>query len=102
MKDSGAGSGLAPSVAPDNPGIGVMLPYAPVQMLLFDYDDDVTMITDCFVMTSGNVSGAPICRTDEDAAKELSGFCDIILSHNRKIRLRQMILLWIFTKRSLT
>ncbi len=88
MKDSGAGSGLAPSVAPDNPGIGVMLPYAPVQMLLFDYDDDVTMITDCFVMTSGNVSGAPICRTDEDAAKELSGFCDIILSHNRKIRLR--------------
>ena len=82
------GSGLASSVAPDNPRVGVMLPYAPVQMLLFDYNDDITMTTDCFVMTSGNVSGAPICRTDEDAQKELSGFCDIILSHNRKIRLR--------------
>ena len=65
-----------------------MLPYAPVQMLLFDYNDGFTMPTDCFVMTSGNVSGAPICRTDEDALKEISGFCDIILSHNRKIRLR--------------
>ncbi len=79
---------LAPSVAPDNPNVGVMLPYAPVQMLLFDYNDGLTMTTDCFVMTSGNVSGAPICRTDEDAVKELSGFCDIMLSHNRKIRLR--------------
>lgn len=79
---------LAKSVAPDNPKIGVMLPYAPVQMLLFDYNDGLTMTTDCFVMTSGNVSGAPICRTDEDAMKELSSFCDIILSHNRKIRLR--------------
>lgn len=87
-KDPGEGSGLAPSVAPDNPGIGVMLPYAPVQMLLFEYNDDIDVMTDCFVMTSGNVSGAPICRTDEDAVKELSGFCDIILSHNRKIRLR--------------
>lgn len=79
---------LAPSVAPDNPKVGVMLPYAPVQMLLFDYNDGIKMTTDCFVMTSGNVSGAPICRTDEDAIKELSHFCDIILSHNRKIRLR--------------
>ncbi|MBQ0005315.1 MAG: carbamoyltransferase HypF [Clostridiales bacterium] len=81
-------SRLAPSVAPDNPKIGMMLPYAPVQMLLFDYNDGLEMTTDCFVMTSGNVSGAPICRTDEDAIKELSGFCDIMLSHNRTIRLR--------------
>ncbi len=81
-------SGLAFSVAPDNPYIGVMLPYAPIQMLLFDYDDDVEMATDSFVMTSGNVSGAPICRTEEDAVKEIGSFCDLILSHNRKIRLR--------------
>ncbi len=79
---------LAPSVAPDNPKVGVMLPYAPVQMLLFDYNDSIVMDTDCFVMTSGNVSGAPICRTDEDALTELSHFCDMILSHNRTIRLR--------------
>ncbi|MCD8300068.1 MAG: carbamoyltransferase HypF [Clostridiales bacterium] len=79
---------LAPSVAPDNPNVGVMLPYAPIQMLLFDYNDEVEMSTDCFVMTSGNVSGAPICRTEADAEKELSGFCDLILAHDRKIRLR--------------
>ena len=40
------------------------------------------------VMTSGNISGAPICRTDEDALSELSSMCDLILSHNRRIRLR--------------
>ena len=81
-------SHLAPSIAPGNPKVGVMLPYAPVQMLLFDHNDNVHMTTDCLVMTSGNVSGAPICRTDEDALKELSHFCDLILSHDRKIRLR--------------
>lgn len=82
-----ANSGIAPSVAPDNPKLGVMLPYAPVQMLLFDYDDGLQM-PDCLVMTSGNVSGAPICRDDNDASKELSAFTDCILSHNRKIRIR--------------
>ncbi len=81
-------SRLAPSVAPDNPDVGVMLPYAPIQMLLFDYNDELEMTTDSFVMTSGNVAGAPICRTEEDAVRELSGFCDLILSHNRKILLR--------------
>ncbi len=81
-------SRLAPSVAPDNPDVGVMIPYAPIQMLLFDYNDDVEMTTDSFVMTSGNVAGAPICRTEEDAVRELSGFCDLILSHNRKILIR--------------
>jgi hydrogenase maturation protein HypF len=45
-------------------------------------------MTDCLVMTSGNVSGAPICRSDEDAREQISGFCDLIISHNRKIRLR--------------
>ncbi len=82
------GSTLAPSVAPDNPKVGVMLPYAPVQMLLFDYNDDLTMTTDSFVMTSGNMSGAPICRDDTDALNEIADFCDLMLSHNRKIRLR--------------
>ena len=74
-------------LAPGNPTLGVMLPYAPLQMLLFDYPDDIDF-TDTLVMTSGNVSGAPICRTEEDAAVEISSFCDIILSHNRDIRLR--------------
>lgn len=78
---------LAPSVAPGNPKIGVMLPYAPVQLLLFQYDDGIEM-PDLLVMTSGNTSGAPICRDDEEAITELSHLCDAILSHNRKIRIR--------------
>ena len=81
------GGTLCESVAPDNPKIGVMLPYAPVQLLLFDYQDE-TKVSDCLVMTSANTSGAPICRDDEDALNELTGLCDVILSHDRKIRLR--------------
>lgn len=82
-----AGGTLCESVAPDNPKIGVMLPYAPIQLLLFDYQDE-TQVSDCLVMTSANTSGAPICRDDEDAMNELTGLCDVILSHDRKIRLR--------------
>lgn len=78
---------LAPSISPDNPSVGVMLPYAPLQMLLFDYPDAVQM-TDCLVMTSGNVSGAPICRNDEDAQEQIGAYCDLILSHDRRILIR--------------
>ena len=81
------GGNIAPSVAPDNPKIGMMLPYAPVQLLLFQYDDGIEM-PDCLVMTSGNTSGAPICRDDEEAVAELSHLCECILSHDRKIRIR--------------
>lgn len=80
-------SHLAPSVAPGNPKVGVMLPYAPVQLLIFQYDDGVEM-PDLLVMTSGNTSGAPICRDDTEAVAELSHLCDCILSHDRKIRIR--------------
>lgn len=79
--------GLCESLAPDNPNVGVMLPYAPIHMLLFDYDDEIKM-SDYLVMTSGNISGAPICRDDDDAVKELSHICDCMLSHDRKIRIR--------------
>ena len=79
--------GLAESLAPGNPTLGVMLPYAPIQLLLFDYNDGLSM-PDALVMTSGNASGAPICRTDSDALNEISSFADYILSNNRKIRLR--------------
>ena len=87
LLDKKEGGKLCPSIAPDNPKVGVMLPYAPVQILLFDYDDGLQM-PDVLVMTSGNISGAPICRDDEEAVRELSGLCDCILSHNRKMRIR--------------
>lgn len=81
------GGRLAPSIAPGNPKVGVMLPYAPVQLLIFQYNDGIKM-PDILVMTSGNTSGAPICREDAEAVAELSHLCDAMLSHNRKIRIR--------------
>ena len=81
------GGRLAEAVAPENPKVGVMLPYAPVQHLLFDSGDGLDM-PDCLVMTSGNVSGAPICREDRDVEREILDFCDLVLSHDRKIRIR--------------
>ena len=78
---------LAESISIDNDSVGVMLPYAPVQMLLFDAGDDEEF-TDILVMTSGNVSGAPICHNDEEAFAEIRGFVDGILTNNRDIRIR--------------
>ena len=78
---------LCDAVAPENPKVGMMLPYAPVQLLLFQYEDEVEM-PDLLVMTSGNISGAPICRDDREAIEELSDLCDCMLSHDRKILIR--------------
>ncbi len=80
---------LAESVAPDNPVLGVMLPYAPLQLLLFDDPEDgESGHLDVLVMTSGNLGGAPICIDDAQALEQLGGMCDIILSHERDILVR--------------
>lgn len=80
-------SSIAPSTAPDNPDIGVLLPYAPVQVLLFENPDGVRM-PDVLVMTSGNISGAPIAKDEETALSELSGIADAFLTNDRPILLR--------------
>lgn len=86
-------------IAPDNDTVGVMLPYAPVQILLFNLPDDGEM-TDTFVMTSGNPSGAPICRNDAQALEFLAPMCDAILSNDRDILLRadDSVMQWAFGK----
>lgn len=76
------------NVAPKNPKLGIMLPYAPLQLLLFDYPGDDAPFPDCLVMTSGNISGAPICKDDAEARAQLAGMCDCILTHDREIRMR--------------
>ncbi|MBQ9536928.1 MAG: carbamoyltransferase HypF [Desulfovibrionaceae bacterium] len=78
---------LAPALAPDNPYLGVMLPYTPLHLLLFLLPDHLPPLT-CLVMTSANISGVPICHTTDAAEKELAGIADYILTHNRTIRLR--------------
>lgn len=69
----------ADAVAPDNPYVGVMIPYAPLLQLLADALDRP------LIATSGNLSRAPIVFEDEVARAELSRFTNGILSHNRAI-----------------
>ena len=80
---------VAPSVAPYATKLGLLLPYTPLHMLLFHYPDGLDdQMPKLLVMTSGNPSGAPICHTDQEAQESLSGIADLILTHNRPIRLR--------------
>ena len=68
----------AESVAPGNAYLGVLLPYAPVHLLLLAEDD-------LWVMTSANLSGEPIIYEDDIAVRGLAGIADAILVHNREI-----------------
>ncbi len=77
----GPGYDLAAAVAPGNPNVGVMLPYAPVHWLLLAPGD-------VWVMTSGNTSDEPIAYEDDDALARLAGIADFFLVHNRPIRCR--------------
>ena len=61
-----AGSGIADSVAPGVPWLGVFLPYAPLQHLLFA-DARVKAL----VMTSANLSEEPIAIDNDEALARL-------------------------------
>ena len=82
-----SGSSIAANVAPDINRLGVMLPYTPLHMLLFNFPDEI-IFPDALIMTSGNPSGVPITIDDDDALKNFGNLCDAILSHDRKILLR--------------
>jgi len=73
---------IAPSVAPGQGTLGVMLPYTPLHHLLFA--DGL----DALVMTSGNMSDEPIAYKDAEAVERLGGIADFFLVHNREIRTR--------------
>jgi hydrogenase maturation protein HypF len=118
-------TGLPAEVAPGNPALGVMLPYTPLHLLLFQElaqnspwrarvpasiitgDDqhvehglshlhgrargdarasDYSL--DLLVMTSGNISGEPVCYHDAEAFEKLHGIADAFLLHNRDINTR--------------
>lgn len=70
---------LAPSVAPGNPLVGVMLPYSPLHHLLL-HDTRRPL-----VMTSGNVSDEPIAYTNDEAVRRLGPLADLLLVHDREI-----------------
>jgi hydrogenase maturation protein HypF len=76
------GAQIAPSVAPGQGTLGVMLPYTPLHHLLFA--DGLETI----VMTSGNRSDEPIAYRDAEAVEQLHGIADFFLVHNREIHTR--------------
>lgn len=75
-----SGSDIVPGVAPGLNRLGVMLPYSPLHFLLMN---EVGLP---LIMTSGNISEEPICRTNNEATRKLSAIADFFLMHNREIR----------------
>ncbi len=70
---------IAPSVAPDNPHLGVMLPYSPLHHLL------MRELGFPVVATSGNLHDEPIVTDETEAVADLTGITDCFLVHDRPI-----------------
>jgi len=79
LKRRSVDDGLAPSIAPGNPYLGVMLPYTPLHHLL------MRELGFPIVATSGNLSEEPICIEEHEAVRRLRGIADLFLVHNRPI-----------------
>lgn len=73
------GSALAPSVAPGNPRVGIMLAYTPLHRLLLD------RVGGPVVATSGNRTDEPICLENDEAVERLGRIVDGLLVHDRPI-----------------
>jgi hydrogenase maturation protein HypF len=73
---------IAPSVAPGNRDLGLLLPYTPLHHLL------LAAAAGPLVMTSGNISDEPIAYRDADALDRLAGIADAFLVHDRAIYVR--------------
>ncbi len=70
---------LALGIAPDNPWVGALLPYAPLQVLLLEAFGKPV------VATSANLSDEPLCTDNHEAQRRLSGIADAFYEHNRRI-----------------
>lgn len=72
-----AEEGALEEVAPGLGNLGMMLPYTPSQMLLFEH-----LVADALVFTSANLPGEPIAVTRDQA---LALDLDVYLLHDREI-----------------
>jgi hydrogenase maturation protein HypF len=70
---------LAPSLAPGNPNLGVMLPYSPLHHLF------MAELGFPVVATSGNRTDEPIAIEEKEALSRLRGIADLFLVHDRPI-----------------
>mgnify|MGYP005846865351 FL=1 len=70
---------LAENVSPNNPNLGVMLPYTPLHHLLMQE------LNKPIIATSGNLSEEPICIDNFEALEKLNNIADYFLVHNRPI-----------------
>ncbi|MBI4403009.1 MAG: carbamoyltransferase HypF [Deltaproteobacteria bacterium] len=70
---------IAPNVAPNNPYLGILLPFSPLHHLLMHE------LHFPVVATSGNLSNDPICKTEEQAKSALGSIVDYFLVHDRPI-----------------
>lgn len=71
--------GISELVSPQNPYLGVMLPYTPLHHLLMkEFGEPI-------IATSGNISEEPMCIDESGAIERLSGIADYFLIHNRPI-----------------
>ena len=66
----------------ENAYLGVMLPYTPLHVLLFENEFDA------LVMTSANISDTPIVSDNAEALEKLKEIADGFLLHNRDIQTR--------------
>lgn len=67
------------AVAPDNPYLGVMLPYAPLQHVLMQ------KLGQPVIATSANLVDETICIADDEVFGRLGSVVDAVLSHDRPI-----------------
>jgi hydrogenase maturation protein HypF len=72
-------SQIAPSIAPNTPRLGVMLPYTPLHHLLLQ------RLGRPVVCTSGNLSDEPMCIETDEALVRLGAIADAWLVHDRPI-----------------
>lgn len=104
-----SGINLPDEIAPGNPYLGIMLPYAPLHYQLFEemkkfkgrlkenkggYIQDgethpaMESSASALVMTSGNRSNEPIYYLDDEAVRGLRGIADYFLVNDRDIYIR--------------
>ena len=76
------GTELPEDLSPNLGTLGVMLPYTPLHLMLFN--EDIKML----VMTSGNPQGLPLEKDNSEALQSLGSAVDYFLMHNRDIENR--------------